>query len=516
MNTPVYYPALLALTPLFFLFAHNLSELSLLEQESFLRLGAPSAIILLCSWGMFRLSQRIFGTAQKAGIFTAMLWAFIFGYGYFYAILVEHYGMTVLLSMKGVHIGYNKSYLLGGLLCGLVISYWLKRTTRNLDQVTRFLNRFAIILLALFCGQIMLYEGQRIFRSPQGNSTPAFAQEFPREMVSQSLPDIYYIILDSYAANSVLRSEFNYDNHEFLAYLREQGFYVAEQSQSNYPFTVLSLASSLNFDYLDALTNLVGTPTNDLSTAMDLIEKNAVMHFLKKYGYAYIHFNTIFAPTARNRFADWEVDCARGFIKDRFLKLFVKMTVFDPIVRRFSGTKREEIECQFSALAEFSEKPGRRFVFAHLVIPHEPFVFLADGREVEKTKQETYQGNRQYAPEGRQLYIQQLRYVNRKVQTLVETILAHSQRPPIIILQADHGARIPMERTPEPKWFSILNAYYFPEGTPPELYPSISPVNTFRILLNRYFHTSYALLPDRRYYSDIYHTPYQFVEVPSE
>ena len=45
----------------------------------------------------------------------------------------------------------------------------------------------------------------------------------------------------------------------------------------------------------------------------------------------------------------------------------------------------------------------------------------------------------------------------------------------------------------------ILNAYYFPDGDPTKLYPSITPVNSFRTLFNMYFNAQYPLLPDKSY-----------------
>jgi hypothetical protein len=46
-----------------------------------------------------------------------------------------------------------------------------------------------------------------------------------------------------------------------------------------------------------------------------------------------------------------------------------------------------------------------------------------------------------------------------------------------------------------------LNAYYLPKGYK-DLYDSITPVNSFRIILNEYFGASYPLLPDITYESD--------------
>jgi hypothetical protein len=46
-----------------------------------------------------------------------------------------------------------------------------------------------------------------------------------------------------------------------------------------------------------------------------------------------------------------------------------------------------------------------------------------------------------------------------------------------------------------------LNAIRLPGAAPELLYPAMSPVNTFRVILNQYFGTSLGLLPDRSYFS---------------
>ena len=48
--------------------------------------------------------------------------------------------------------------------------------------------------------------------------------------------------------------------------------------------------------------------------------------------------------------------------------------------------------------------------------------------------------------------------------------------------------------------YSIFNACLFPDGGDKNLYDSISPVNTFRVLFNHYFGTDYPLLEDRSFY----------------
>ena len=59
---------------------------------------------------------------------------------------------------------------------------------------------------------------------------------------------------------------------------------------------------------------------------------------------------------------------------------------------------------------------------------------------------------------------------------------------------------------------SILNAYFFPGRSYQELYPEITPVNTFRVVLNTFFGADLELLPDKNYFST-WSEPYQFVDV---
>jgi hypothetical protein len=105
---------------------------------------------------------------------------------------------------------------------------------------------------------------------------------------------------------------------------------------------------------------------------------------------------------------------------------------------------------------------------------------------------------------------------------VVRRILAQSSRPPIVVIQADHGLREVVTwgdsaRSQLLQRHAILYAVHLPPSNgrpqpPVELYDSISPVNTFRVVLSRYFDTTMALLPDRSYYS-LLERPYHFYDV---
>jgi hypothetical protein len=122
--------------------------------------------------------------------------------------------------------------------------------------------------------------------------------------------------------------------------------------------------------------------------------------------------------------------------------------------------------------------------------------------------------------ESMRRYIDQLVFVNSRMTGVLDAIIAESPVPPVIIVQGDHGPCCFLNHTDfNSSYFldrmSILNAYYLPGGGEEKLYDTITPVNTFRVVLDRYFGTKYELLADRSFYSSVA-TPYKLIDVTDE
>lgn len=80
----------------------------------------------------------------------------------------------------------------------------------------------------------------------------------------------------------------------------------------------------------------------------------------------------------------------------------------------------------------------------------------------------------------------------------------YKKNRPIIIIQGDHGPDITIkdkERRIKIRT-SILNAVYLPDTRENIFYDGMTPVNTFRIIFNKYFGTNFKLLPDITYYQE--------------
>jgi hypothetical protein len=151
----------------------------------------------------------------------------------------------------------------------------------------------------------------------------------------------------------------------------------------------------------------------------------------------------------------------------------------------------------FDSMDDIARNPEPTFAFIHVISPHPPFVFGPQGEHTDPAR--FWNQDREYPSslyaEG---YQNQLTFLNQKVLEAVDTLLAESKTPPIIILQGDHGPWL----QPKDRRFWILNAYYLP-GHEDRLFPNISPVNTFRTIFDAYFGGNYDMLPDVTYFSPV-------------
>ena len=153
--------------------------------------------------------------------------------------------------------------------------------------------------------------------------------------------------------------------------------------------------------------------------------------------------------------------------------------------------------------------PGPKIVFAHIVSPHPPFVFAANGDPVEPPRSynmndgSDYEGNLQ---EYRSGYAGQIQFDNQMLEMVIDALLAKSTQSPVIIIQGDHGPGRLLDwrsstRTCLWERTGILNAYYLPKDGMEWLYPEITPVNSFRVVLNTYFGTKLQMLPNHTYFT---------------
>lgn len=329
-------------------------------------------------------------------------------------------------------------------------------------------------------------------------------------------PDIYYIMPEDYGRVDLLQSKFQIDVSQFMQDLKDMGFYVAECSQSNYMWSDLSLGSSLNIEYLQDLDDTFEPDSTSQGPIWDAIRYSAVVNDLHKVGYKTVAFATGFAWS--------ELDNSDVYITPSVL--WSGLTNFEVLllrttpIRYLEGSRvldleqidgqryRERTMLVFNSMEKLAHMPGPKFVFAHIINPHEPFVFGPDGSPIDPApfvnEDDMYSFDKYIL--GFQM---QIPFINRMLEKSIKTLIDDSAVPPIIILQTDTGPLY----TSGSNHFKILNAYYLP-GHTDMLYPGISPVNTFRVIFDTYFETDYPLLKDVSYNSFVPYI-YDFSEVPN-
>lgn len=468
-----------------------------------------SLVLTLCVILLLRVLLRDW---EKAALLAAVIVLIVFSYGHLYHALRES-------LPRGLEIIRHR-YLIPLLI--LVIGaclLWMQRQSGRLRSILTT-STIVVGLMMVYPLGVILFSEWRDYtvRSEQTDLSPGDCELAPPD--GEIPPDIYYIILDGYTRDDVLLEAYGYDNRPFLNELEKRGFYVARGSQSNYARTGLSLTSSLNFDYLD-LTEQAGHSEGSVPFSPAAIPNNRVRRELACAGYKIIAFDSgtywsgwrnadyFLSPTGSgdakyivalgtglNPFESMLMNTSIGLILADSLSLLSNQAR-----AAFDHPFQEHRERILFALEEAGGSapflPSPKFVFVHIINPHVPFVFGPNGEPITGSGPFTLLDTKDTSEEESIIgYRDQVHFLNSQVIPMVDAILENSKTPPVIILQGDHGIGDVMKNK-----MSILNAYYLPGGGDEGLYPTISPVNTFRVVFNEYFGEQYGLLEDKSFYS---------------
>ncbi|MGD0879627.1 MAG: hypothetical protein ABSA01_15965 [Anaerolineales bacterium] len=513
IRSPWFY-ILFTFYPLLFLWAVNISQI---DPAVVIR---PFLFTLVGSAILYGILYLIFRDLIKAGLIGSLLLVAFFSYGHIY-----YEARTVpVLKILSHHIVLVPLY---AILFGLAI--WGVLRAKKYGSSVLILNVISLLLVAVQVVEL----GYAYISSSYEASAPVKVQSgLTLPTALKNMPDIYVIVLDTYMRSDALKQDLGYDNSAFINQLTEKGFYVASCGHPDYTFTYASISSLLNMRYIpQAYANDVWAEISD-SGFWSILKNDEVRDQLKSVGYKMVAFQEE-DPMVEFDDSDVLIGEKHPTVSSTFLYPFetmytqstaaILLNAVDPDGKiasyfapksttqnanslEFSGVKPEyrdmvathvlATEFILDHLTDVPAIAGPKFTYAHLFIPHKPYTYGPNGEIL--TDPNFYNGQQEdaaninYEHRG---YVDAIQYIDTRIPPILQTIISKSKNPPIIIVMGDHGLENTNRRTD-------LLAYYLPGNGSVKLYPTISPVNSFRLIFDEYFGGNYPLLPDITYIGD--------------
>lgn len=360
----------------------------------------------------------------------------------------------------------------------VVLSWGVIRSRRSFLVLSRYLNAVSTAMIAVTIGQLLM-------TSPVP-SVPVGPKAHVPLQLPPNPPDVYYILTDAYTSSESLQKYWNFDNSAFVDALTREGFRVVKNAQGNGDFTPRCLATSLNMDYPPRLAPTATLPER-VKYLCHVIETAEVPARFKASGYK-ITALSLFATAGEPRFYMFPIIGSTTFGEYLMTKTAAGYLNSYRTRTRFGDTNLKIASLLSKIPREKIDQP--RFVYAHLMMPHEPFFFDRNGNRVKR--------GMNASTVRKEDYLDQLIFENSLLTNVVSEIIKNSKTPPIIIVQGDHGFRhLPIENRREEST-TILNALYLPGASDDWIYDGMTPVNTFRMIFNRYFGEHYEYLPDKQ------------------
>jgi len=473
------YPFLFALYPILALRNNNIIYV---DAASIIRPIVLSIVLTGSLWLALRL---LFKNWDKAGLITTAVVIFFFSYGH------------VFLQAEAVSGSFPRHRYLISIFTGMLVLavFFIDHKLNDPKPITHFLTITGCILVIFSLSRSALHDLSvyQTARQAEKRQWPML-EGLDADAVTQK-PDMYLILFDAYTRSDILKNDFNYDNQAFLQQLEDLGFYVVDCSQSNYPATNLSITSLFNADYHQEPT-------------LYPLYQSLVVQTVRSLGYKIITFENYSKGhfdflenirLSRNQLTLGQIDLTGGLnefemmlLKTSMLRIVYDMPQLIPGLDKEMLYEAEyyehyqQVHFILDKLKQLPKEDGPKLVFAHFLVPHDPFIFTPDGRFHWA----------EYPIDG---YVSNIKFLNSHIVPVVDEIIRQSSIPPVIIIMSDHGPT-GVPDTPEMR-MANLNALYVNDQAKKALYETITPVNTFRVIFNNYFGTTYPLLDDRSYYS---------------
>jgi hypothetical protein len=313
-------------------------------------------------------------------------------------------------------------------------------------------------------------------------------------------PNVYLLVLDGYAGTKQLQYTFHFHNDVFLDSLSALGFSVMKNSTSNYSSTPFSIASLLSMSFHKELKNFEYTDEN-LNYCYKKITQSNVVSGFTSLGYQFINYSIFDIKGETSLINKTFLKSGTDLITAQTLWSRIKRDLYDNfIIKHMRGSSlykdfmmkdyyNNELLYDRTLRQTVVSYSKPKFVYTHLLMPHFPYYFNANG---------DLNGMDKISPENmdnEHLYLEYLQYANGKILTLLNKIIREDKNS-IILLLSDHGYRYAGDGN---LIFSNLSAIYDNQLRIKDYAASVTNVKVFRVLFNNLFQTQLQLLPNKSF-----------------
>jgi hypothetical protein len=414
---------------------------------------------------------------------------------------------------------------------------WAVRSQKQLKKVP-FVRIAVFVIVFIFVSQLVkvgarvwALRADLLYKPPTVSLQQSAAG---KAIKTTDKPNIYYLLFDRYANSTTLKNIYDYDNSDLTGFLNQQGFVTRADAYANYPFTMMSVSSTLSMGYHTDIGAQFKNDAKGFQAAFPyrtLLDRPPVAAALKQNGYEYNQVSSWWDFTRKIPAADseptasfelrlfgksfWLSDLQRDIVNKSILAPLVRkgITFGDTAVIKYRHDRNpvENFDDQMSALKTIAKSsPSHttpQFTFAHFLSPHDPYIFDETGETPDYDQNRTDIGVDETVK-----YKNQLTYLNTRIKDLVATI--RSQDPSaVIVLQADEGPYpkefrgkltsdhyydpINLELPQMKQKFGVLASYYMPGIDSTTVSKELNAnVNAFRFVLDQYLGYELPLLPD--------------------
>ncbi len=447
------------------------------------------AVLLVAGLGLFWISKIIFKDRRKAALFVTFFLALFLFFGAFQDFLGK-FKLTAPVAMLKVFLPLSLVAILAAFI-------FLKKTSYKFPKLTIFVNALLALYIIVDIGVISFKLLSPTEKS--GKEFEVYGLNTNRCDTCRH-PSIYFILLDEYAGSISLKGYFNYDNSRFEEYLRSEGFKVNQNTNSNYFYTIFSMASILNMDYIPELSKQSVDNHHGYRRASALIADNVVTRYLQHKGYIVHNYSYFQLPDAPVEFKTDYLPAKLDLLTNKTMYSRVANNLMRFLGREFLAESFKQRRDEFyvrsnegmmsRTIKDSKAATTPEFTYVHLMLPHHPISFDSLGRRVTPL----WERKNLTKKEGDDAYLQHLVYTNNRMRSFITELKAATKGQAVIILMGDHGyRRIPGHR----EWgYNTLNAVYLPNQNYSEWYDGITNVNQFRALFNTLFDQRLPKLKD--------------------